>query len=196
MAEVGVLCIARNSRCVQQTRPKPEVKTLWLINGCLQQKSIRPSRYEEREENASGMWESTRDTWSLYPAVSGMRMPAADTLSCFAELSRECCREPWVRVLPECDVLLVFTGKSSLCFFRPTRKAWQGFRKQVFFRPSATVSRIGLMESCTCRRGGPAPPATDWPPPHKADPPWERDGWLGRSAFTLTKHTRWFRLHS
>ena len=29
-----------------------------------------------------------------------------------------------------------------------------------FFRPSATVSPIGLMESCTCRRcrGGPPPP--------------------------------------
>ena len=42
------------------------------------------------------------------------------------------------------------------------------------------------MESCTCRccrcRGGP-------PPPHRHHPclAWERDGWLGRSAFTLTK---------
>ena len=57
------------------------------------------------------------------------------------------------------------------------------------FRPSATVSRIGLMESCTCRRccGGPPfhPPLTN----HHLCLAWEPDGWLGRSAFTLTKRT-------
>ncbi len=54
-------------------------------------------------------------------------------------------------------------------------------------RPSATVSRIGLMESCTCRhcRGGPPPPPLT--PPHRlpshwlTDPPaWHdnvMDGW-------------------
>ncbi len=54
---------------------------------------------------------------------------------------------------------------------------------EFLFRPSATVSRIGLMESCTCRCrwcGGP-PPLASWPP--------SRDGWLGRSAFALTKRT-------
>ncbi len=52
-----------------------------------------------------------------------------------------------------------------------------------FFRPSTTVSRIGLMESRLRRpcRGGPPPPG--WLPP----PP--SDGWLGRSAFVLTKRT-------
>ncbi len=56
----------------------------------------------------------------------------------------------------------------------------------LVFRPSATVSRMGLMESCTCHcRGG--PPPTPWltPLPWLANPP--RDGWLGRSAFALTK---------
>ena len=40
------------------------------------------------------------------------------------------------------------------------------FVSSGFFRPSATVSRIGLMESCTCHRccGGP-------PPPHWLTPP-------------------------
>ena len=69
----------------------------------------------------------------------------------------------------------------------------------TLFRPSATVSRIDLMESrlhrrCRCR-GGPPPwltPPSGWltplagrPPPWLADPPL-RVGWLGRSAFTLT----------
>ena len=52
------------------------------------------------------------------------------------------------------------------------------------FRPSATVSRIGLMESrlhC-CRGGPPLPPLVGW-----LTPP--RDGWLGRWAFALTKRT-------
>ncbi len=44
------------------------------------------------------------------------------------------------------------------------------------FRPSATVSRIGLMARRT-------------PPPLLADPPPPRDGWLVRSAFALTKRT-------
>ncbi len=66
---------------------------------------------------------------------------------------------------------------------------WYNVVEPVFFRPSETVSRIGLMESCMCHRchchwcGGP-------PPPWLADPPpawWQRDGWLGRLAFTLTK---------
>ena len=48
------------------------------------------------------------------------------------------------------------------------------------FSPSANVSQIGLMESCTCCRGGPPPPPLAW---------WQRDGWLGRSAFTLIKRT-------
>ncbi len=52
------------------------------------------------------------------------------------------------------------------------------------FRLCATVSRIGLLESRLRRRcrwcGGPPPP--DWLPP-------SRDGWLGRSAFALTKRT-------
>ena len=69
------------------------------------------------------------------------------------------------------------------------------------FRQSATVSQIGLTESCTCRRfhGGPPPPG--WLiPPWLTDPPWLADpplagwtppcdGWLGRSAFALTKRT-------
>ncbi len=57
-----------------------------------------------------------------------------------------------------------------------------------FFRPSATASRFGLMESCTCCHccGGP-------PPPTLADslPVWHdnvMDGW-GYSAFMLTKRT-------
>ena len=63
------------------------------------------------------------------------------------------------------------------------------------FRPSATASRTGLMESCTCHHcpchchGGPPPPP---PPPPTPPPPclaWERDGLLGRSAFTLTNCT-------
>ncbi len=50
------------------------------------------------------------------------------------------------------------------------------------FRPNATVSRIGLMESRLCRcHGGPPPPPWLTPPPC--------DGWLGRSASTLTKRT-------
>ncbi len=83
------------------------------------------------------------------------------------------------------------------------------------FRPSATVSRISLMESCTCHRGEP-PPLAGCPPPKLhvmkwaalwscvcvvivEDPPWlvdqpwladpPRDGWLGRSTFALTKRT-------
>ncbi len=39
------------------------------------------------------------------------------------------------------------------------------------FRPSATVSRIGLMESCTCRRGGPPPPTLLMPPTQGLPPP-------------------------
>ncbi len=81
------------------------------------------------------------------------------------------------------------------------------------FRPSATVSRIGLMVSRGRRcRGGPPPPPP-WlatPPPPKLlammqaalwshvwvvvveDPPTPpRDGWLGHSSFTLTKRTCW-----
>ena len=56
------------------------------------------------------------------------------------------------------------------------------------FRPSATASRIGLMESrvrCHCCCGG--PPWLADPPAWLATPP--RDGWLGRSAFALTKRT-------
>ncbi len=55
------------------------------------------------------------------------------------------------------------------------------FLVHCIFRPSATVSRIGLMESCMCCRcrGGPPPPCLAW----------ERDAWLGHSAFTLTKRT-------
>ncbi len=45
-------------------------------------------------------------------------------------------------------------------------------RNESIFRPSATVSRIGPMESCTCRRGGPSTPLAGW-----------------RSAFALTKRT-------
>ncbi len=89
-----------------------------------------------------------------------------------------------------------------------------------FFRPSVTVSRIGLTESCRCR---PCRSPTSWPPPpklsamkqcslmelclcrhccggppyradplpHRTDLPawWQPDGWLGRSAFALTKRT-------
>ncbi len=45
-----------------------------------------------------------------------------------------------------------------------------------FFRPSATVSRIGLMESCSCCgcHGGPPPPPPGWHPPHVMD------GWGAR----------------
>ena len=45
-----------------------------------------------------------------------------------------------------------------------------GKNRILFFRPSATVSHIGLMESCTCRCGGPPPPHTNTTPP-LADPP-------------------------
>ena len=78
------------------------------------------------------------------------------------------------------------------------------------FRPSAAVSRDGIMESCTCCRGcccGEPPPHHRTPHPHYWDPlppppphstphhwltpppclAWH--GWLGRSAFTLTKRT-------
>ncbi len=58
--------------------------------------------------------------------------------------------------------------------------------KVYVFRPSATVSRNGLMESRVHRRrrrGGPPPPAR--PPPGWTPP--LRDGWLRRSASTLTK---------
>ncbi len=51
------------------------------------------------------------------------------------------------------------------------------------FRPSATVSRMGLMVSRLCHCcGGPPPPPPGW-----LTPP--RDGWLGRSASALTKRT-------
>ena len=42
-----------------------------------------------------------------------------------------------------------------------------------FFRLSATVCRDGLMESCTCRHGGPPPPMAH--PPLVSWPP--LDGW-------------------
>ncbi len=57
-----------------------------------------------------------------------------------------------------------------------------------FFRPSATVSRNGLMVSRVRRRcrGGPPPPRH---PPWLDTRPPLRDGWLRRSASTLTKRT-------
>ncbi len=64
------------------------------------------------------------------------------------------------------------------------------------FRPSATYSRIGLMECHACVviivMEDPSPPwLADTPPPSwLATPP--RDGWLGRSASALTKRTCFF----
>ncbi len=58
---------------------------------------------------------------------------------------------------------------------------WSAHPDVMLFRPSATVSRIGLMESCLrrhCRWCG-GPPLAGYPPP-------PCDGWLGRSAFTLS----------
>ena len=69
---------------------------------------------------------------------------------------------------------------------RERERVWSLIKKLVtkistdvlaLFRLSATVSRIGLMESRHCRGG----PLAGYPPP--------RDGWLGRSAFALTKRT-------
>ncbi len=53
-------------------------------------------------------------------------------------------------------------------------KMVKGHLKWNVFRPSATLCRIGLMESCLRRHchGGPPPPLAGWPPP--------RDGWLRR----------------
>ena len=36
-----------------------------------------------------------------------------------------------------------------------SRGEWTSNKIALVFRPSATVSRIGLMESCTCHHGGP-----------------------------------------
>ena len=44
---------------------------------------------------------------------------------------------------------------------------------ELIFRPSATVSRIGLMESCTCQHGG-------LPPPLAGYPSHVMDGWGAR----------------
>ena len=56
------------------------------------------------------------------------------------------------------------------------------------FRPSATASRIDQMESYVSSLSWrDPPPLAGWPP--LADYPPSRDGWLGRSAFALTKRT-------
>ncbi len=56
--------------------------------------------------------------------------------------------------------------------------------------PKVACDEAGnLMESCLCHHcGGPPPP---WlaNPPWLADPPPPHDGWLGHSAFALTKRT-------
>ena len=73
-----------------------------------------------------------------------------------------------------------FWGESPLC-------------NVTIFRPSATVSRIGLMESrlrrrCRCHGCGPPhTPLAGCPPSLASYPPC--DGWLGRSASVLTKRT-------
>ncbi len=78
---------------------------------------------------------------------------------------------------------------------------WGKSQNWKVFRPSATANRIGLMESCTCRCcGGPpwlATPSHPWlvDPPWLADPPPPRNGWLGRSAFALTKPTCFVAFH-
>ena len=62
-----------------------------------------------------------------------------------------------------------------------------------------------LMESCLCHHGGPpgwlTPPPSGWLtiPPLANYPPrlaWERDGWLERSTFMLTKHTCFLFTHN
>ncbi len=59
--------------------------------------------------------------------------------------------------------------------------SWQS----LLIRPSATVSRISLLESHLHPRcHGRPPPLAGWPPPQLADPYWladppQRDGWLG-----------------
>ncbi len=89
-----------------------------------------------------------------------------------------------------------FTSRSNLC----------GNALSCNFRPSAAVSRVGLMESCTCRHcchGVPPPhphpwprPRPPWPQPLTQSPwpltpaphpdmTWSRD--RGRSAFTLSQ---------
>ena len=78
--------------------------------------------------------------------------------------------------IPTPDMLVSTMGKSfqGICRFAAIEAA--------IFRPRATVSRIGLIESCTCHRccGGPPPPTTTitplpppqlGPPPHNWDPP-------------------------
>ncbi len=90
---------------------------------------------------------------------------------------------------------LLFTQKLNL-FWRTCISLSFGIVKKFLcsvFRPSATVSRIGLMESRLCRcRGGPPSQLAD--PPGWLPPP--RDGWLGRSAFALTKRTCYSRCSS
>ena len=98
--------------------------------------------------------------------------------------------------LPKLMDMLLFSGEKTefpFLVFPYFRIVTLRIRQMFFalsgdiFRRSATVSRDGLMESCTYRRccGGHPPPPP--PPP----PGWHdnvMDGW-GRSVFTLTKRT-------
>ncbi len=88
------------------------------------------------------------------------------------------------------QILYQFSPMEITCGSLPPNLKFTVFKRiylVLLFRPSATVSRIGLMESCLrhchCRGG---PPLAGYPL-LLADPP--RGGWLGRSAFALTKRT-------
>ena len=76
--------------------------------------------------------------------------------------------------------------------FWPSATALLSWRTPLADPPKVTCDEAGsLMESCLCCHGRPPPPP-GWLPPWLAYPPclaWERDGWWGRSAFMLPKHT-------
>ncbi len=60
------------------------------------------------------------------------------------------------------------------------------------YPPKLSVTKQTALWSCVCVIMEEPP---GWLTPWLADPPclaWERDGWLGRSAFTLTKRTCFF----
>ncbi len=116
-----------------------------------------------------------------------------------SELTLEMCKK-WLHLhCGFCRQLVLYSASVYLWLEEKVAFTWTYCSESDFkilhflcqsFRPSATVSRIGLMKLCTFRHGGPPHrltplPLAGWPPCLA----WECDGWLGRSAFTLTKRT-------
>ena len=97
---------------------------------------------------------------------------------CFCAIVTAVNKECW-----HCRVCAMkMTQKGQPCFV--THKNVKQRNHKCIFRPSATVSRIGRMESCTCRycryRGVPPSPL---PPHHHPPPAWHEnvmDGWGAR----------------